>query len=146
MDELDELDVGVEEAGARVVAVADGVTPDPDEVDPVEEADWVEADFVAVDVAVGGVGVVAVEVWWGVSVWAARAAMVATARADAPATTPVARRLRRSHRSRRRGELMVPFMSPASGSRLWATLGRGHSWPHALGPGRDGEGWRSWRA
>ena len=52
MDELDELDVGVEEAGASVVAVVDEVAPDADEVDSVDEVDWVEADFGAVDVAV----------------------------------------------------------------------------------------------
>ena len=132
MDELDELDVGVEEAEASVVAVVDEVAPDADEVDSVEEVDWVEADFVAVDVAVTEDEAAAVEVWWEVVVWAARAAMVPTPRADTPATTLVARRLRRSHLSRRRGELMAPFMPPESGSRLYGTWGPGHSLSHTL--------------
>ena len=74
--------------------------------------------------------VAAVEVWREVVVWAARAAMVPTPRADTPATTLVAWRLRRSHLSRRRGELMTPFMPPESGSRLYGTLGPGHSLAH----------------
>jgi hypothetical protein len=134
VDELDELDLGVEEADASVVAVVDEVAPDADEVDRVEEVDRVDADLLAVDVAVTEDEVAAVEVWWEVVLWAARAAMLPTPRVDTPATTLVARRLRRSHLSRRRGELMPPFMPPESGSRLYGTLGPEHSLSLTLGP------------
>ena len=117
------------------MAVVDEVAPDADEVDLVEEVDWVEADFGVVDVAVTADEAAAVEVWWEVVVWAARAAIAPTPKADTPATTLVARRLRRSHLSRRRGEFMAPFMPPESGSRLYGTWGPGHSLSHTLGSG-----------
>jgi hypothetical protein len=124
------LVVGVVEGDCRVELVVDelDVVDEPDVADDVEPPETVEVTVVAPPLLLLVVALacealllpaeVAVDVaWWG---WAAKAANRPTPPSEPAATQAVARRLRRSHVSRREGVVMTPSKSASPQSRLSA--------------------------